>query len=213
MPFKEGQLIIERVVRPQRVEELLALSYPGEKNIVFDLDDSLQRTGLVAFINECSANDEALTLSNSGLLQVPDDMKGRFGFYEEFYGLSKEMLLEVELLQEESNKNSSDSSSSSEEDGSSVKKFDEKLKTQKPKKKKPPLKTSQKLKTTELNSVPAGIAYVMENPEASKKAPTPLRPAPLSARLGAQRISLNKFSLGKSAASLKSTGISGFGRR
>jgi len=210
VPFKEGQLIVERVVRPQKVEELLALSSPGQKNIVFDLDDSLQRTGLVGFINECNANEEALELSNAGLLQVPEEMKGRFGFYEEFYGLSVEMLLEVELLQSDEETKSSDSSGSSEEDGSSVKKFDEQLK---PGKKKKPKKSSQKLKSQEVNVVPAGITYIMENPDAKKSEPKPIKPTPLSSRLGAQKISLNKFSLGKAAASLKSSGISGFGRR
>lgn len=204
-----GTLSIERVIRPNAVEELLCLVPDNaSKAIVFDLEASLQRTGLVDFIKECEAAKTPLTLEMNGGINIPANMEKRFEFFREFYGLTRWVVMNVEILQSSEKKSGGDENKSSGEENRSMKKFDD---PPPPPAAKPKAKTFQKLEAMPLRTVPAGIVWIAG---ASKKASGPKAaantgPGALSSMLGGHKVGLSKAGLGTPSAGLKSLG--GFG--
>jgi len=188
------------------MEELLSLRpAQGGRDIVVDLEASLQRSGLVAFIKEWQQSQCALLFSKDGLLEIPAPLQNLFEFYTEFYGLSRAMLKEVEILKAAAEEKKESKGGAQGED--SLKKLDAPAPKEKEKKKP---KVSVKLEPRNVNTVPAGIVQIVGNPAAQgMTAPKPLTPAPLSNRLGAQRISLNRYALATPASSIKSVGFIG----
>lgn len=206
MPYLAGVLSIERVIRPGVVEDLLRLT-PSDalRAIIFDLDASLVRTGLCEFIKECDSAKAPLLFGEDGQIVIPSALENRFEFYKEFYGLSRSCLVGVDILKV----SKKDSSTGSADGGSSIKKIDPPA--EEPKKAAKP-KISKKLEPRNLNTIPAGIMVVAEGSlkgPGAAKTPKPLTPPALSAALGAQRMGVRSFGLGKAATSIKSIG--GFG--
>jgi len=205
-----GTLSIERVIRPNAVEELLCLiPDDGAKTIVFDLEASLQRTGLCDFIKECETAKTPLTLESNGGIHIPPNMEKRFEFFREFYGLTRWVVMNIEILQTSEKKgDAKDEKKSSGEENRGVKKFDE---PPPPPAAKPKAKTFQKIEAMPLRTVPAGIVWIAgasKKPSGPKTAST-TGPGSLSTKLGGHKVGLSKAGLGSPAAGLKSLG--GFG--
>jgi hypothetical protein len=209
MSYIPGTLSTERVIRPNVVEDLLVLSpTAGGSKIIFDLEDSLMRSGLCEFIDEAKRGQQSIRLAGDGSLVMPDSLKKRFEFYREFYGLDYAMLQSVTLLKE-SKKSSSTGSSA--EDGEEMKKLDA---AEEPKPKAAKKKGIKKSIAQALNIVPAGIAYIADSAAAkaiSAKSLTPSMPARTSSALGFQTLRVNSFCLGRAASSVRFNSGPSFG--
>lgn len=207
MAYITGALSIERVIRPNAVEELLCV-HPddGAKAIVFDLEASLKRTGLCDFIKECEAAKTPLHLESNGALTIPPNMEARFEFFREFYGLTRWAVLGVEILQTADKKGDAKSESKPAGGGDTggVKKFDDPP----PPAPKPKAKTFQKLEAVPLRTVPAGIVWIAGpgKKASGPKAADQTGPGALSTKLGGHKVGWSSVGLGKPSAGLKSLG-------
>ncbi|GEM_PF-2287154 len=208
MPYIPGILTIERVIRPNAVEELLRLNPDsGAKAIVFDLEKPKMREGLCNFIKECETAKLSPRLEADGGVLVPAEMEPRFAFYREFYGISRWTLLGVELLQTSEKKEEKKASAGG---GGDENKEMKKLEAEKPPElPKPKPRISKKLEPRPLNMVPASIVWIAggtvsrpSTPE--RKSPSP--PGSLSVKLGGHKVGLSAYSLGRPASGLKSLG-------
>lgn len=214
MAYIPGSLSIERVIRPNAVEELLRLQpSSGAAAIIFDLEASLKRTGLCDFIKECEAANAPLTLEANGSIAIPPSMEKRFEFFREFYGLTRWAVLGVEILQTgekkaDSKAEAKSSAGGSSEGSSGMKKLDEPPPAPAAK---PKAKTFQKLEAVPLQTVPAGIVWIAgaSKKAAGPKGKSPTGPGPLSNKLGGHRVGWSSVGLGKPSAGLKNLG--GFG--
>lgn len=209
MAYITGKLTIERVIRQNAVEELLRLDPEnGGKAIVFDLEKHKLREGLCSFIKECENAKFVVKLEANGGILIPADMETRFSFYREFYGLSRWVVIGVELLQTNEKKEEKNSSTSG---GSDENKEMKKLEAEPPPEiKKPKLKISKKLEPMPLNIVPASIVWIAGTSVKSPAGPAKQKTAPpavsLSGKLGGHKVGLSAYSLGHSASGLKSLG-------
>ena len=208
MAYIPGTLTIERVIRPNAVEELLCLKPDnGGKAIIFDLDIPTMRAGLCEFIKECNIAKTPLRLETNGGVAIPQAQESRFEFYREFYGLTRWAVIGVDILQtSDEKKDSKDEKKSSGEENKSMRKLEPEPA---PVPKKPKPKISKKLEPKALNVVPASIVWIAEG---SLKKPTGPHqkkinsPLSLSLKLGGHKVGLSHFGLGRPASGLKSLG-------
>lgn len=207
MAYIPGILGIEKIIRPHGAEELLCLTpHSGGKAIIFDLESSMKREGLCAFIKECEAAKTPVGLEGNGALNIPVGMNSRFEFFREFYGLNKWVALGVEILQTPDDKKAAKEEKKEDAGTSGIKKIDEPP----PVVKKPAPKTFKKIEAMPLRTVPAGIVWIADSKKpGGPKKDAMNKPLPLSDKLGGHKVGFSRVGMGMPAAGLKSLG--GFG--
>ncbi len=205
MAYITGSLGIERVIRPNAVEELFRLGpEDGGKAVIFDLQGGLRQEGLREFIKECLQAQTPLRLEANGALKPPVELEARFAFYTEFYGLSRWSLLGIEILQTSDEKKGDSKEDTG--DKQEMKKLEPPSLETRPLKK-PAI--SRRLESRALNVIPASIVWIANSSAKPQglASSQPAGPSTLANRLGMQRMGFNRPGLGKPSVGIRSIGL------